>query len=182
MADSAAKTVLAGARTLAPRLLAPGPLAVALLALALAAAGVAWWLQAAAGADLKQAAIVQGREVPDPGGEPPNIADYEAILEELTEAIGVRQNIENRLVIIEDAVATLNQQRTEALGRTVAGAEALDDIGARLGAAVEAAGASRTRLGVLDSRLEESARLARLIAEELEELDRSLGPSADGDR
>lgn len=164
---------------LAPKLLAPGPLAVVFLALAVAAVGAAWQLQASAGADLRQAAALQAREVPDPGGDPPDIADYEAILEELTEAIRVRQKIESRLVIIEDTVALLNQQRTEGVARTSEGAEALADIGASLGAAVEAARASRTRLDGLESRLEVSARLARLIAEELEELDRRLGPSAD---
>ena len=177
-----ARTLASGVWSLTPKLLAPGPLAVALLAVAVAAAGAAWLLQAAAGDDLRQAAVMQEREVADPGGDPPDIADYEAILEELTEAIEVRQDIESRLVIIEDTVALLKRQSIEGRGRTIEGAEALTDIGAGLGAAIDAAKKSRTRLGVLDSRLEESARLARLIAEELEELDRRLGPSGDGDR
>jgi hypothetical protein len=155
----------------------PWPVGLVLLTVATFAIGGAWQLQATAAADLTRARALQDVEVPDPGGDPPRPDENRRILDSLRDSIDIRREIEDTLQRVETAVRSLSVRQAEsALASESAGRE-LGRIAIALGGAVGASGASVSRLGTLHGRLEKSARLARLIAEELEELDRRLGPT-----
>jgi hypothetical protein len=155
----------------------PWPVALVLLGVATFALGGAWQLQATAAAELAQARHLQDVEVPDPGGAPPRPDENRRIRDSLRDSIDIRRDIEGTLQGVEAAVRSLSTRQAEsALASERAGRE-LERIATALGGAVDASGASVRRLGTLRKRLQMSARLARLIAEELEELDRRLGPT-----
>jgi hypothetical protein len=155
----------------------PWPVALVLLAVATFSFGGAWQLQATAANELARARDLQDVEVPDPGGEPPRPGENRRILDSLRDSIDIRRDIEGTLGRVETAVRSLStRQADSALASESAGRE-LGRIAIALGGAVGASGASVSRLGTLHGRLHRSARLARIIAEELEELDRRLGPT-----
>ena len=152
---------------------------VVLVAIAAGGALAGWQLQGQAADALNEAKVFQAREVASQG-EPPSAEENEKIIEVLSEAIDVRRSIEEILVQIEDDVLVLRQQQEQA-GRITEQADTqLAAIGSSLAGAVDASGSSQRRLGRLEAALGRSATLARLIAQELEELDRKMGPSAGG--
>jgi hypothetical protein len=155
----------------------PWPVALVLLAVATFALGSAWQLQATAAADLARARDLQDVEVPDPGGEPPRPGENRRILESLRDSIDIRRDIEGTLQRVEAAVRSLSIRQAESALTSESARRELGRIATALGGAVDAAGVSVSTLGTLHGRLHKSARLARLIAEELEELDRRLGPT-----
>lgn len=160
------------------------PARIAALALALAVVLLAgsWQLQATANADLAEAKRLQSADEGGGGGDPPKVSENRKIVDVLEESIDIRRAIETDLLAIETAVRSLQARQIDAARTTgVAGTE-LALIGDALAASVAASGASRDGLSRLTAGLEESARLAALIAEELEELDRKMGPTAGGPR
>lgn len=161
-------------------LLGAAPATVLLLIVAACASLVAWSLQASAAADLREAGGVQARETGGEGGQPPSAGQNRRIIETLDTSIEVRRLIDEQLQRIEASVAALSGSSADARGITEAALGEVRRIAAELGGAAKAARSSVGRLGKLQARLRASARLARLIAEELEELDRKMGPSAGG--
>jgi hypothetical protein len=155
----------------------PWAIALVLLAVATFAVGSAWQLQATAAADLARARDLQEVEVPDPGGEPPRPDENRRILDSLRDSIDIRREIEGTLQRVETAVRSLSVRQAESARASERAGRELDRIATALAGAVDASSTSVSRLGTLHRRLEKSARLARLIAEELEELDRRLGPT-----
>jgi hypothetical protein len=155
----------------------PGPVALVLLAVATFAVGSAWQLQATAAHDLARARYLQSVEVPDPGGDPPQPEENRRILDSLQDSIEIRREIEVTLQRVEGAVRSLSTSQAASEQTSERAERELGHIAAALGGAVDASGASLQRLGTLRDRLDASARLARLIAEELEELDHRLGPT-----
>ena len=154
---------------------------ISLVLVTVAAAGAlaGWQLQGQAADALNEAKVFQSREVASQG-EPPSAEENEKIIVVLSEAIDVRRSIEEILVQIEDDVRVLREQQEQA-GRITEQADTqLAAIGSSLAGAVNASGSSQRRLGRLESALARSGVLARLIAEELEKLDRKMGPSAGG--
>lgn len=155
----------------------PSLLAMSLLAFAVAQSFVAWSFQVRAGDRFSEARRVSETEVDSPDSEPESVDDYRAILASLEESIEIRRGIDGQLADVEAIVAELGaQQETAQLTAGEARAE-LDTIGRTLGGAVRAARLSFAELTNLRDTLLASARLAARIAEELEELDQSLGPS-----
>ena len=152
---------------------------ITIVALAIGAGGslLGWALQGRAADAFRDARELQSRETHS-DAEPPSPDENEAIIAALGDAIGVRRSIESVLVRIEGDVRFLSEQQEQA--QTIAGQadEQLTAIGGSLAASVDASAHSITRLSRLKGALQRSAELARLIAEELEELDRNLGPSA----
>lgn len=149
---------------------------VALLAVAVLAATVAWRLQASAAQTLAQARAAGARTVPDAGGGPPDVADYERILATLEASVAVRREIDDRLGEVERVVGALRGRQRAAAGAAEATSSDLARIARALGGARTSARASVGGLRRLGRSLTETVRLAWLIARELEELDRSLGP------
>jgi hypothetical protein len=149
-----------------------------LLALAAVAGLGGWQLQAGAGRALEDARTIQLREVKESDSAPPTPKDNRRIIESLTESIAIRKHIDGILARIERDVRYLQSREEQAQDITQLVREQLDLIARSLGSAVASSRASITELGDLDESLARSARLARLIAEELEELDRKMGPSA----
>ncbi len=145
--------------------------AAAFLALA------AWQVQASALSDINRARQVQDSEVPDSDSPPPDLEQYAAILDTLDESIKIRRDIDERLAKLESLVGSFESRRKDAEQIAEAGRAQLLAIGRTLGGASGAADRSVKRLGDLGGRIEKSSRLTRLIAEELEELDQSFGPT-----
>jgi ABC-type transporter Mla subunit MlaD len=137
----------------------------------------AWLLQSSAQSDLSRARKIQAAEVPESDAAPPDLDQYQAILDTLDRSIRIRTEIDGRLATLEKLVRSLDSRRKDAEEIATAGREQLDAIGRTLGGAAGAADRSVARLEGLGGRIQTSGRLARLIAEELEELDRSLGPT-----
>lgn len=157
----------------------PTRLSIGLLALAVAAGGAAWRLQAEAATALERAVAVQERRIPEPeDAAPTSLEEYRNVIRALQESIALRGRIDRLLTRVEDVLATLGEHQTQAAAVAEGARGELEEIARILGGAGEATDLSVTRLGELDGRLGDTARLARQIAEELEELDRSLGPSA----
>lgn len=138
----------------------------------------AWALQAAAAADLHRALEIQAQEVPDPGGGPPSLDEYEAVLTTLDSSIEIRRNVDSLLGEIEAAVGRLEGRQDASLDIVSEAVATLEAIARSLDPSVAAARSSRSHLTDLRGALAHSVRLARAIAEELEELDRKMGPSA----
>lgn len=147
----------------------------------LAAAGVlalaAWQVQSSALSDIKRAREVQESDVPDSDSPPPDPDDYAVILETLDKSIEIRTDIDKRLTKLESLVRSFDERRRDSEQIAEASRRELARIGRTLGGAADAADRSVGRLGDLGGRIATSARLSRLIAEELEELDRSFGPT-----
>ena len=161
---------------IAPRI-ALGALGVAVTLLA-----GAWQLQETAAADLAEAQRLQAEEVDGGGGEPPKVSDNRKIVAVLEESIGIRREIEGDLVAIEEAIHSLQARQLDAAQTTASARVELAGIADALAGSVAASRESKDGLDALTRRLRLSARLAALIAEELEELDRKMGPSAGGPR
>lgn len=142
----------------------------------------AWQLQETAAKDMAEAQRLQQAETEDGGGEPPKVSHNRQIIAVLQESIAIRRDIEGDLVAIEDAVHSLQARQLDAAQTTSAARDGLAAIARALGGSVAASAESREGLGTLTRRLRTSARLAALIAQELEELDRKMGPSAGGPR
>lgn len=159
---------------------ASGRLIAALLAVSVGCGAGAWRLQADATDTLVRALAVQRSEVPEAPGEPPSLEEYRQVIDALQRSISLRQGIDDVLSEVESAVLSLRESQGAASAVAVGAEGEVAEIGALLGGARESAGRSLERLGELGGSLETSVRLARLIAEELEELDRKLGPSAGG--
>jgi hypothetical protein len=155
-------------------------IAAVLLVTAVVLMGGAWQLQNTAAHDLAGAQEAQSREVENVDSSPPDPKDYEAILATLEHSIEIRKAIEVQLQAIESSVAALEGRQAEAARTAATAREELLRIARALGGAVEASGASLERVSILESRLQISARLARLIVQELAELDHKLGPTAGG--
>lgn len=157
---------------------------VAALALTVSAVLLAgsWQLQTTADADLSEAKRLQAQGEEAAGGEPPKVSDNRKIVDVLKESIDIRRAIETDLLAIERAVQSLQARQLAAARTTGLARDELMAVGDALAASVAAAGESRRGLRRLTAGLRESARLAALIAEELEELDRKMGPSAGGPR
>jgi hypothetical protein len=122
---------------------------------------------------------VQSKEVGSDDGAPPSAADNRAIIASLERGIAVRKKIDEQLQLIESSVANLAQRQAEAEEITRLAFEEVGAIGRALGGASGAARRSVDRLGDLRLELRRSAELARAIAEELEELDRKMGPGGE---
>ena len=156
---------------------APGAIGLALLAFAVFFAVIAWQLQAAAARDLERAHELQGKEVPDEGSPPPSTAENRKVLAVLDRSIEIRTDIDGLLRVIERTVGDLqnNQERSRAIA--VVGGDRVRAIAETLGGTLDATRSSLRNLSDLRGRLDRSVELARLIADELEELDRKLGPT-----
>ncbi len=158
--------------------------AYAVLVLLVSAAllgAVAWQLQSSAADDLSRARAVQQQDTGDGGGEPPDVGEYRAILDALNRSIVIRRNIDSSLAQIEKVVASLRDEQQEAADIAAAGKRQITGIAETLGSAAGAARATTGAVETLDDLLVRSARLSALIAEELEELDRTFGPTLDED-
>ena len=152
-----------------------------LLVAAVALAIVAWQMQSSAASDLARTLEVQQDEVGGEGGEPPDVADYRRILQTLNRSIAIRKNIDASLSRIESAVDALRNEQEKAAAISAAGKQQIAQIATTLGSAAGAAKTTAGDLTTLDGHLGKSERLSRLIAEELEELDRTFGPTLDDD-
>jgi hypothetical protein len=158
----------------------PSRIAAILLGIALLLMAGAWQLQSRAGADLEAAQEAQSRETQESDSEPPDPDDYRAILATLEHSIVIRRDIEEQLQAIESSIASLESRQAEAAVTASTARDALLAIARALGGAADASNASLGSVDTLKDRLGVSAELARLIAEELEELDHKLGPTAGG--
>ena len=152
------------------------------LAAAVALFAGSWQLQETAATDLAGAQRLQGREADGGGGAPPKVSHNRQIIAVLQESIGIRRDIEGDLLAIEDAIHSLQARQLDAAQTTASARQELAGIARALAVSVAAAEGSQRGLGVLTGRLRSSARLAALIAQELEELDRKMGPTAGGPR
>lgn len=155
----------------------PSILALALLAFAVFQSFVAWNIQTRAADDLAEARRLSETEVESSDSEPESLGDYRAILASLEESIEIRRDIDDLLTDVEAIVGELGAQQAAARTTAVDARDELDTIAGTLGGAVRAARRSFAELTDLGDTLARSARLAARIAEELEELDRSMGPS-----
>lgn len=153
------------------------PMIVAIVGVVLGLGG--WILQSSATSALQKALEVQQREVPDDGGAPPSLGQYRAVVTTIEDSIGIRQNIDSLLGGIESDVEALVATQSDSR-RVVADAlDSLTSIAGKLDSSVTSARDSSDRLSALRERLRRTYVLARLIADELEELDESMGPSAE---
>jgi hypothetical protein len=137
----------------------------------------AWQVQSSALSDIKRAEEVQESEVPESDSRPPDLQQYAAIVDTLDKSIQIRTSIDERLAKLESFVGSLESRREDAEKIARDGRSQLLAIGRTLGGAAGAANRSVKRLDDLGARTATSSRLSRLIAEELEELDRSFGPT-----
>jgi hypothetical protein len=157
--------------------LTSAPVYVLLLGLAACASLGAWSLQGSAAADLLQAKEFQQREVPNSDASPPSPEQNRRIIASLDQGIDVRRQIDEQLRSIESSVISLSERQTEARDVTQLALKEIERIAEALGGADRSATAAVGRLDTLRDRLRSSARIARLIARELAELDRKMGPS-----
>ncbi|MGH2755511.1 MAG: hypothetical protein ACRDLB_13920 [Actinomycetota bacterium] len=155
----------------------PNIITSGLLAGAVVFAGLAWSIQADAASTSREAIRVQNEEVPESDAPPPDVDEYQAILDTLDRSIAIRKRVDGLLVEVEELVGSLRRRQVEAASIAESAQQELRMIAADLYSSVTSARASSRKLNSLEGDLAVSARLAALIAEELEELDRSLGPS-----
>lgn len=154
------------------------PLAVLLVSAAAASSLIAWSFQASAASDLQEAKRVQERDTTAEGGDPPSPKQNRQIIASLNESIEVRRQIDEQLQRIEASVLALSGSQRAADQVTETALDEVQRIAAELGGAGKEARSAVGRLGDLKAKLRSSARLAELIADELAELDRKMGPSA----
>ena len=159
------------------KMLPPNILAVGLLAGAVVFGGLAWLAQADAAATYDQAIRIQNAEVPESDAAPPAISDNKAVIETLERSIVIRKRVDGLLGEVEGLIDSLSERQAEALAIAERSRRELEMIARNLDSSVTSAEASSRKLSSLRDELTTSARLAALIAEELEELDRSLGPT-----
>ncbi len=136
-----------------------------------------WGLQSEAAGNLEQAGALSGADLEDGGPEGESIGDYQAILDSLNESIEIRTEIDAMLTDVEGIIVALQQQSDAARTTADESRTELDMIARTLGGAVEAARSSFDDLAGLEDTLRIAGRLADLIADELESLDRKLGPT-----
>lgn len=152
-----------------------------LLSAAALFAGIAWQLQSSATNDIERARSVQQDDVGDDSSSPPKVGEYRQILATLDRSLTIRKNIDASLARIERAVAALQGEQDKAADISAAGAAEIKGIATALGSAAGSARAVTSALDALEGRLDTSRTLSRRIAKELEELDRSFGPTLDQD-
>jgi hypothetical protein len=150
---------------------------VGLLAVAGLVALSAWRVQSSALSDIERARKVQEAEVPDSNSQPPDPDDYAGIVQTLKKSIEIRTDVDKKLSTLESLIRSFDARRKDSEDIAEASRSELGLIGRTLGGAAGAADRSVTRVRDLGGKIGTSARLSRLIAEELEELDRSLGPT-----
>lgn len=138
----------------------------------------AWRLQSSAADALVSARRIQNLEVPDSGVQPASVQEYRAIVRSLQRSIDIRTEIDGLLAEVDEIVRALNETQTDAIVTADETRDELARIGQILGGSGRASRESVDGLTSLRDRLERSAELGELIADELEELDESLGPSA----
>lgn len=154
----------------------PSVLTVAGIVLGLAG----WGLQSSAASDLQAALQVRGKEVPDEGGSPPSLEQYRAVVSTIERSIGIRRDIDAVLGDIEEQITALVNSQADSRAVVDGALESLLLIGKRLDSSVDSARKGAGELASLRQRLRRTYVLARRIANELEELDESMGPSAGG--
>lgn len=159
------------------RLLRPHTLVIVLLAVAASALGAAWKVQHEAADLLAEARAINAATVPETDTAPPSADLNREIIDNLDRAVGVRANIDSSLKQILDLVRGVGERQDESRALLSDAAATVDAITAHLGAGVTAAQGSSSGLTRTTRSLRVSLRLARAIAEELEELDRKLGPT-----
>lgn len=152
-------------------------ISIGLLASAVVMMLASWGLQSEAAGNLERAGALSAADLEDggPGGE--SIADYRAVLESLNESIEIRTEIDAMLTDVEGIIVALQEQSDAARTTADESRAELDMIARTLGGAVGAARSSFDDLGGLEDTLRIAGRLADLIADELETLDRKLGPT-----
>jgi hypothetical protein len=155
----------------------PNILALGLLGAAVVVGGLAWAIQAGAASTYDEAIRLQNAEVPESDAAPPAISDNKAVIETLERSISIRKRVDGLLGEVEELIDSLSERQAEALAVALRSQQELGRIAVNLDSSATSAVRSSQRLGSLRSSLLTSARLADLIAEELEELDESLGPS-----
>jgi hypothetical protein len=138
----------------------------------------AWGLQSEASGNLERAGRLSAQEVEGPPQEAEVLSDYRAVLGSLNDSIAIRTKIDAMLSDVESIIIALQEQSEEAKATATASRSELELIARTLGGAVEAARSSFEDLAELRDSLGISAKLAVLIADELEELDNKLGPSS----
>lgn len=154
-------------------------LAAIFLGIAVIATFLAWQLQSAAGDDLASARRIQNIEIPDSGAEPASAEDYREIVRSLDRSIAIRTRIDGLLTEVESIVQGLNETQERAIVTAATTKTDVGSIGRVLGGSIEASRESVEGLRMLRARLARSEELGAAIAEELEELDRSFGPTLD---
>ena len=159
------------------RMPSPNVLAAGLLAGAVAVGALAWLVQTDAAATYDEAIRVQNADVPESDAAPPAISDNKAVIATLERSIVIRKRVDGLLGEVEDLIDSLRRRQAEALAVAARSRSELEMIATNLDSSATAALASERQLGVLRARLATSADLADKIAEELEELDRSFGPT-----
>lgn len=152
-------------------------LVIGLLAAAAALGSAAWLVQSQAGEMLERAVDVQRSPAPASDGEPPRLEEYRDVVGALEESIALRGEIDDLLARVEQLTGELRGLQASATEVTGGARDRLEEIGRTLGGARRSARLSGGRLRGLTGLLGATPRLARLIAEELEELDRRFGPS-----
>jgi hypothetical protein len=157
-------------------LLGPGFLTAVLLSVAIAGMGVAWKTQADAAQALADAKRIQEENVPESEPDNPSPETNRRIIANLDRAVRVRSVIDRTLrdlLEVFDRFA-VNQERADEV--TGSAERDLRLIAEYLSRAVASSRSARRGLESTTGDLGVARGLAWKIAEELEELDRKLGP------
>lgn len=152
-------------------------LSAMLLGIAMLGMFMAWQMQTAAGDALASARSVQNAEPAGGGAEAGSVEDYRAIVDSLDRSIEIRSRIDSLLADVEEIVRRLNETQSDAIATAREARGDLDGIGRTLGGSLEASYEALNGLERLRKKMSRSSKLGRKIADELEELDESLGPS-----
>lgn len=159
------------------RLLRPHTLVIVFLTLAAVALSAAWKVQHDAADLLAEARAINAATVPESDTAAPSADVNREIIDNLDRAVVVRATIDSSLRQILDVVRGVGERQSQSRALLSDAAASLDAITAHLGDGVGAAEGSSSGLTRTTRSLRVSFRLARAIAEELEELDRKLGPT-----
>jgi hypothetical protein len=153
-----------------------GVLTAILLGVAIAGMGVAWKTQADAAQGLADAKRIQAENVPESEPDNPSPETNRRIIANLDRAVRVRSVIDTTLrdlLDVFDRFAT-SQERADDVSRSAQ--RDLRSIVEYLSRAVASSRSARNGLESTTGDLRVARGLAWKIAEELEELDRKLGP------
>jgi hypothetical protein len=153
-----------------------GKLTIVFLSIAVVAMFSAWRLQTSAGDALAQARVLQEAEPPDGGAEPGSVEDYQAIVDSLDRSIAIRSRIDGLLGDVESIINGLNKTQEGAIATARRTREEVARIGRTLDGSLDASRDALEGLQALRDKLGRSRQLGKKIADELEELDESLGP------
>jgi hypothetical protein len=153
-------------------------LASLFLAVAVISLFLAWQMQNSAGDALAAARSLQEMEIAEGGAEPGDVGDYRAIVDTLDRSIEIRSEIDALLGEVERIMRGLNATQGQAIATATTTRTEIARIGTTLDGSVEASADALAGLRQLRDKLRRSGVLARLIADELEELDESIGPPA----